>query len=150
MSSIQEAQTACIFCYRIIDSSEFNDSSGNIKKFVDFLTRLDDGTSKKLLFERVFSKITSISKILECCTNCCVIIEEFCDIYHQIKCLELKLNWKLDTLGRKIELANRIPKRWVNFNSTLGRTFEDDIGKIEESQDVIAILRSTIVKSGNI
>ncbi len=54
---------------------------------------------------------TTTLKDIECCDDCIHVVNQFCDIYNQYKCLELQLDrivWKIE---RIVRLANKVPSR---------------------------------------
>ncbi len=42
------------------------------------------------------------------CENCETIITQFSYLYHEMKCLELQLFWKLESLGKVMNLADEV------------------------------------------
>ncbi len=45
------------------------------------------------------------------CQDCEMISTQVLDVYHDLKCFELRLFWKLETLGKVMKLADKVPSR---------------------------------------
>ncbi len=89
------------------------------------------------------------NKLLECCTKCKENVVTLCEIFHQLKTRELKLDWKLDRLARAIKHANKVPARWINFNNILAEHFQNNLTKKVTGQNQIRKFRQNVLKAGN-
>ncbi len=154
MSSISEYPTFCLFCYKSVSSDvESADNLESIKHFVNQLFRFVGGgkcSDNAEIIEQDINKFTLNSELLNCCEECKITIAEFSQVYHQLKCLELQLDLKLDKLLGVIELSSKIPKRWTNIRKTLEQTMEGNIKKVERNQSLIKGIRQQIIKSGKL
>lgn len=139
MSALKNPQRFCVFCYKTLEPSfKSDDSLNGIKKFIKILnSHVKVKNSDVFLLET----ICDIDSLLECCTKCKETITTCSDIFHQLKTLELQLDWQLDKLARKINHANKVPARWINFNKILGEHCQDNLGKKVTSQRLIRDLR---------
>lgn len=104
----------CIYCYKpaaFTEDNELNKTENEHtihKQFLKFLFRILN------LYDSTFSK----AQFTNCCSDCLGILKTFCDLYHQIKCIELKLNWQVDKLLNVIRWADRVPSRLKYFQTT--------------------------------
>ncbi len=97
----------CIFCYKSISPEYYNESGQNteiVNRFCANLSKLVDckGINKK----RTMS--SSLSSSWNSCEDYETIITKFSSIYHEMKCLELELFWKLEILGKLMNLADEV------------------------------------------
>lgn len=134
----------CIFCYKsILIYERPNKSSNTVEKFTKLLARFVN--DKNNVLWTLISLFPS-SK-LKCCKDCENLVDSFCRIYHEIKCLELKLLLKLDTLMNVMKSADKVPSR-VN---TLKKSFQLELNKVEvttnqdERLENFQILRKEII-----
>lgn len=101
-------KTLCTFCFKQVCFTKYEDNLEKVetgKKFYKNLQRLVKDKSSCLILssEAVF------------CRDCEFLASEFCDIYHQVKCLKLQLQWKLEKMTRVMELAERVPTRFKSL-----------------------------------
>lgn len=75
------------------------DSDKHAGTFLHSVLRSDDPTNE------------DISCGLGPCPQCSRILEGICEFYHEMKCLELKFLWRLDTLKNVMKAGSRIPAR---------------------------------------
>ncbi len=145
--SLQQSSTRfCLFFYKGISSGgKIRDNLHEIKRFLKILSRL---LCTETIDNEFPIKTNHANGLLNCCKECEIIIVSFCELYNQIKCLELKLDAKLDRLVGKVEVSNKIPSRWMNVKKALQLTFQDDINKIHESRDGLIKIRQGVIKSG--
>lgn len=56
---------------------------------------------------------------VDCCENCGVIVDSFCEVFRQLKTLQLQLEWKLESVVDIMNLANRVPSRLARVRKAL-------------------------------
>ncbi len=137
----------CLFCYRTFDHSvKTEESSKDVQKFVRFLNRF---VKCRDIEQCTFpDNLQAIHTFLRYCNSCKKTIDKFCEIYHNLKLLELKLDLKLNRLVDKIDHANKIPTRWLSLNKILEEVFPNDKERQAECQNGIRSLRQNVVKAG--
>lgn len=140
-------KSTCIFCLKSIPE-------------INICTQLEDNVSVtetkcwedeevKLFLKLVYRYVSpvnqqenkSITKIARfCCTSCLGNVKSFNQLYHEMECLKLKLDWKLEKFKNRIEYANRVPSRFhrIKTNAAL----EDKSEMLEK----IMIFRRDFVK----
>lgn len=96
----------CIFCYKVIPPEYYNDynNTAKLNHFCATLSRLQDcqsGNKRKPVSSVSASSFGS-------CRDCEIITAHFTDLHHQLKCLELQLLWKLETLGKVMNSADKV------------------------------------------
>lgn len=133
----QIAQSFCLFCYKSTHSfPESADYLQDVKKFVKNLFSFVGGrtsTENAGLVEQHINELSFHSDLFNCCAECKLIIDEFCQLYHQLKCLELKLDWKLDNILGIVDLSSGRPNRWTKIRKAMEQepNMAGNIGKIE-------------------
>lgn len=74
---------------------------------------------------------TTTLKDIECCDDCIHVVNQFCDIYNQYKCLELQLDrivWKIE---RIVRLANKVPSRVYQAKQIIQEISTNGLGRCE-------------------
>lgn len=112
-----EELAVCVFC-----SSTFpllkQDFSKNLHRFLTILERRSGKKVKRL--QKIFSIFHASlpgtehldhSALIASCPVCSHIMESCCDYYHEIKCLELKLLWRLQTFSKLMKSGGRVQSR---------------------------------------
>lgn len=143
MSSSQQLSSFCVFCLKSVQSE-------NTSLIFKYLTCLKRFISEKLL-EKLLCEIdkeTHCKQLVKCCVDCQSLLEAFCEMYSELKHLELQLEWKLTQLIRIMKLASKVPVRVSNLNRTLENTFPSDRQKSEDTQKLIQNLRQHVIKKG--
>ncbi len=140
----------CTFCCKNISNSFKNNADivAKIDKFLTFLRRIKVTGSQWEKLEKLTCNMAVIS-INGCCNDCMIIVDEFFEVYNQIQCLELQLNWKLSRLLDSMNLANKIPSRWKFVNKVLSEDINNDPVKALETTKVFRTFRENIIKAGN-
>ncbi|CAL8130046.1 unnamed protein product [Orchesella dallaii] len=139
--------SVCLFCYR--DSSslpfEVNGNSdaglkgkGNLDKFVELAQRWletnlplhSNGNGGK----EEEKQEPKAKEGFAACENCLFAVNSFCKLYHEWKCLELEVEWRLSKLCNVIKQADRVRSRKqrleTNFKgSEEGRKFIENVTK---------------------
>lgn len=80
----------------------------NVQEVLDHMqtTHVQDGGEDNCNFQdRIYNDT------LGCCRECLNIMELSCDFYHQMKCLELKLFWRLYTISTLMKSGGGVPTR---------------------------------------
>ncbi len=102
----------CVFCCRQLfhtglpeeDTDEDKVKNNLVHQFFKLFTSY---CSKR------FKKLESYQ--YNVCDNCTVVLRDFNELYSQIDCLRLKVNWRLETLKNIMEQANKVPSRQHAF-----------------------------------
>lgn len=110
-------QALCIFCCRKVNrgssSVEYEEPDEEIlERFIHFTDRNFNCVDKK--YSSV-SNTKELSKSSSACLKCFGIIEYYCNLYHQIECLQLQLNCQLKKVWKIMNYADRIPARVKAF-----------------------------------
>lgn len=134
-STSQVLPCFCVVCLKSIDLptcwQENSKNSEKINTFIKFLTRFVGN------LEADYRKLLKNNYAYFTCEECDLTIKSFCEIYNQIKCLELQLDLKLDKLVRKVKYSNTATNQL------------HDIEKGDKCQKEIQMIRQTIIKAGN-
>ncbi len=140
----QISPSFCVACFKSITTTTdaVSKNSEKIQKFNKFLTRLlgDGWAENKNLLQNNHAYIT--------CEECNFTLDSFCELYHQIKCLELQLDLKLDKLMGIVKSSDGVTSKLTTVNKVLQLVFQDDIAKIEETLNEIKMIRQNIIKAG--
>lgn len=108
MTSINSTNNLCLFCYKSISPEYHNaQNRAEVNKFCTNLTRLLNSSSKKETSSFALSSKSSFGS----CGDCEILITQVSHIYHELKCLELKLFWKVERLGKVMNFADKLPSR---------------------------------------
>lgn len=94
----------CTFCYKSVPD-DYKNKGNKVNQFCELLRRFVSDYRLKT------SNVSMCASLLECCKDCEYLVNEFCEVYHQIKCLELQLYFKLKTLEEVMKMADRVPAR---------------------------------------
>ncbi len=152
MSLSKTSPTFCVFCYRNNNSLVNNESKNtSIKRFVKLVGRfVYTGKHNRLCdsIEEIFALEIPCDNLWNSCEDCKLIIESFCETYHELKCLEMKLEWKLDKLGKIIKQANMVPSRLSQVNKVLDEFFKNDKENREKCHRSMNKFRKSISKAG--
>ncbi|CAL8130028.1 unnamed protein product [Orchesella dallaii] len=118
----------CIFCYRekSLDCDNDNEKLGKgitLNRFVELAERC-----LKTNFPLHDIGTEHGNGIFGICQDCQFVEDSFCKLYHEWKCLELEVEWRLNKLCRVMKCADRVSWRKQRldskFNSTVqGRRF---------------------------
>lgn len=88
---------------------------------------------------------------LACCIDCSRIIKCICDYFHEIKCLELKLLWRLHTLQNVMKSGGRVPARirvLKDVCEKLDVVNEEQVGQFTATFDTLSDLRKALFRKG--
>ncbi|CAL8143445.1 unnamed protein product [Orchesella dallaii] len=119
----------CFLCYKpAARESELNEQnettySRNNQKFLSLLLR-------HLKIQLHFNKI---KKEFLCCEDCLLLGDSFCDLYFQLECIQLQLNWKLKRVYDTMFYAGRVPSRVNAFRTQFDKD-EDEQDQDKEKQ----------------
>lgn len=81
----------CVFCYKSGRSSKKESDNGEtIEKFPKFVGKYAARNGvKNIMAEGELDELKILLEWkLECCTKCKIIIEAFCNLYHELKVVE--------------------------------------------------------------
>lgn len=148
MSSLSP-QHICLLCNRSNDFlSCTTDSSGNIGKFIKFFQRFTEIG----YFEKYFSHEKLLDNdfgaLVNTCEECSLVIDQFCEIYHQLKCFEIQLEWKLNKLVEVVKLGVKVSPRISSLDKVLEERFKNDLPKISKKHELLMPFRQYIIKTG--
>lgn len=124
LSDTEECSHLCLFCLRKActfgNSNILKENLLKIKAFTNMLDRFVRCSTKER--EKLVEQLDMEYILLSCCNDCLILINGFCEYYHQFKCLELELEWKIWKLVRIMTLANKVPSRIIQLNNALERS----------------------------
>jgi len=106
-------KSMCTFCLR--QSAEEADDWNGTRNFA-VLKQFIKGV------ERYFGKEISKecgSELVEACQDCVILIKSFCDLYHDWKVLEMKMEWELRRLMNVMNSADKVRSRKQAFTDML-------------------------------
>lgn len=129
MSKINQ-ENICLLCNGSNSfSSTTTDLSCEIRKFIKLLRRFieDDSNENKILVESLLE--SEYSNLLNWCEKCFSAVDQFSKLFHELKCLEMQLEWRLGELIKRIELGSKLPPRTFNFGKLLNETFKNNTKK---------------------
>lgn len=121
MSGIQSISYFCVFCYKKTENSylKTDDMSASIKSFTKVLNGFTRLTKTYQNVHKVDNRLLKIlsenNKLLMYCSKCYAVIIALCKTYHQMKTLELQLDWKLGNLVRKLIMLIQSHQDWYTF-----------------------------------
>lgn len=118
----------CTFCYKSVSRTENKEREKNKELCTKFYKQLSSFVNTSLSFKLLCEIV--------CCTDCELLINEFCEINHKIKCLELQLQWKLDTLTKVMKLADKVPSRVKILQQSFVETESNKERKNEETDSL--------------
>lgn len=124
----------CLLCLKFGQFFDNHDVFKRIQEFSRFLGRYSD---QKIDLRFC---VSWDANNLGCCSDCLALTNEFCRVYHQIKCMELQLEWNLERIVQIIRKAGRVPSRVKRFRHVVG---DSDV------VNMIKALRQTVVTTGN-
>lgn len=125
-------QALCIFCYKSCNQDYHNGKSRTEKHqfVVQVQARFFQMVQRYFEYKRTSGVgYTNVSSSPSCgkltmpqeggeddwkigyCSDCFSIMDAYCDIYHEMKVLEMELDRKLDTLSTIMTYAERVPSR---------------------------------------
>lgn len=134
----------CTFCCKVVKASAYDSvaKQQHVEKLEQFLTNLERYLEIRTNSLKLFRQELENNNVSACryivCANCESVLTEFCDIYHQIKTLELKAQWKVDTLLSIMKQANRVPCRTKILKQILENT---------DKYENLAITRKRFIKT---
>lgn len=100
-----------ICCTTLLDEDDVDTSVCSKPLLQRFLTVLERQFRRRIKTADKISKIQDDTCKLTCCTACLGVMDSFCDFYHQMKCLELKLIWRLKTIKGQMKLGGQVSER---------------------------------------
>ncbi|CAL8130022.1 unnamed protein product [Orchesella dallaii] len=115
----------CIFCYRerslgCSNNVNHNEELGNritLNRFVEL--------AKRLLNTNLPPHDTGAKHgngIFGTCEDCKFVVDSFCKLYHEWKCLELEVEWRLNKLCNVMKCADRVSSRKQRLDSKFNST----------------------------
>ncbi|CAL8130016.1 unnamed protein product [Orchesella dallaii] len=115
----------CTFCYRdnssasVSRAGKVNCDNGNKKEILDRFFKFTQryfGSSFQSTNGGIQGGRDGDQIVLEACADCFCEVETFCKLYHEWKCLEMKLEWKLKKLNSVIEGADKVARFGSGIN----------------------------------
>ncbi len=154
MFSSKTSSSFCVFCYRS-NTTSVNKINKDvlIKSFVKFVNRFVGSDKQNNIFNRVketFASEIPSDNLLNSCDECKLIVKSFCEGYHELKCLEMQLEWKLDKLGRIIQLANLVPSRLSHVKRVFNDVSKQDQDAGQKSHRTMIKFRRAITKASKL
>ncbi|CAL8098598.1 unnamed protein product [Orchesella dallaii] len=133
----------CSFCYQNVDEDENvlekEEANEVLSKFRKLVSRCFAMGRKR---EEEFSQVK-----LESCPDCLTIVTSFCDLYHQLKCLELEVEWRLSRLKKVMSLADGVEFRKENFRKRWRKRGGD---QREGEREAVEEFRKELIKKCNL
>ncbi|CAL8143455.1 unnamed protein product [Orchesella dallaii] len=129
----------CILCYKPAipkDDQNHNKKTGLEAKFLRLLLRH--------LNIKIEPKLQKFKNEFLCCEDCDLLGGSFCDLFFQLECLQLQLNWKLRRIYQTMICAGRVPSRVIAFRTQF-ETSPDEAGDgiDEPSQKILSEIQAT-------
>ncbi|ODM93430.1 Gastrula zinc finger protein XlCGF48.2 [Orchesella cincta] len=112
----------CSFCYKNVDEGELEKEEVDevLAKFVKLARRYFGGKEMEHLVK------------LESCPQCFKVVTSFCDLYHQLKCIELEMEWRVSKLKEVMSSADKVEFRKDNFRRSWRKREEAGREAVEE------------------
>lgn len=118
-NSEMSCKLVCIICFKSFIKTGEQCSSNLSHLLRRFFTVLERYFGRKISQDKLESLLQQVCDEkndthavgLSCCTDCSKVVKSLCDLYHEMKCLELKLLWKFRTLKTVIKSGGRVPAR---------------------------------------
>lgn len=93
------------------------------------------------------NSVTDIQNLfITSCVECKNLVVTVCEMYHEIKCLELKMIWRLETFRTVIRSGGRVPSRMKILKETCDKLDKDKDGPVPETFDRIKKFRRELIK----
>lgn len=133
--------SVCIYCARSysFDLSYYHSSRNLLHRFLTLVRRHFERNQKTdtkfihmvLQNENNYNcedsaKHCADNVIIAECPECAGLLRSCCDFYHEIKCLELKLLWRLQTFVKIMKLGGRLPTRVAVLKKACENLDEED------------------------
>ncbi|CAL8130020.1 unnamed protein product [Orchesella dallaii] len=117
----------CIFCYR--DSSLY--CSNNVNDNEELGNRITLNRFVKLAERWLKTNLPLHDTVAEhgngifgTCEDCKFVVDSFCKLYHEWKCLELEVEWRLQKLCSVMKCADRVSSRKQRLDSKFNSSEE--------------------------
>ncbi len=143
--------TFCTFCYEPFTSSdECINSTNNIKLFIKVVSSYlgDDKLDK--WFSEIYSneKRQGTDIILKTCDECDTFVNNICEIYQQLKDLELKLDWNFKKLMDQTSSVCFLSIKRLFLRRALGDVFKSDLGRLGLCFEMLRKLHYIVTDAG--
>ncbi|CAL8143469.1 unnamed protein product [Orchesella dallaii] len=132
----------CILCYKPVTTTsveQTQNSNVSDKKFLLLLSR----------HLKLYSDCKPVSQVnvdygneFLCCEDCSKLGDSFSQLYFQLECLRLELNWKVTKIYQTMLLAGRVPSRLNAFR----KQFEVSVPDNDQTFNEIEKLRKNLMK----
>lgn len=86
--------------------------------------------------------------LLNLCAGCSSAVDQFCKLFHELKCLKLQLELKLGGIIKRIKLGGTLPSSTFHFEKLLEETLKNDELKLCEGQILLKTFRESKIQTG--
>ncbi|CAL8140582.1 unnamed protein product [Orchesella dallaii] len=136
----------CILCYKsatIAMSSSHSSGSSESSRFISVLCRHLQ-ISSNFRAKQVFDPDLTVM-----CEDCALFCSSFSQLYFQLECIQLKLNWKLKKMLEMMICAGRVSSRYQSFCKQFEVSVggDEDVNELEKHRDKVLAFRKLIIKT---
>ncbi|CAL8140585.1 unnamed protein product [Orchesella dallaii] len=136
--------SVCILCYKSASvSSSHSSESSKSARFLSILCRHLQ-ISSICRSKQVFDPDLTVM-----CEDCAHFCSSFSELYFQLECIQLKLNWKVKKMLEMMICAGRVSSRYQSFckQFEVSERGDEDVNELEKYRDEILAFRKRKVKN---
>ncbi|CAL8140588.1 unnamed protein product [Orchesella dallaii] len=136
----------CILCYKTASvSSSHSSESSKSSRFLQILCRHLQ-ISSNFRSKQVFDLDPDLTVM---CEDCALFCSSFSELYFQLECIQLKLNWKVKKMLELMICAGRVSSRYQSFckQFEVSEGGDEDVNTLEKRRDKVLGFRKRKLKN---